>query len=117
MHIEDLQALCRQFPGVTESIKWEHDLCFCVADKIFLVVGLDQVPVSASFKVSPEDFEALSSRPGFKPAPYLARYKWVALDDVNSLAPQEMEQFAKASYKLVAGKLPRKKQNELGLEV
>lgn len=117
MHIEDLLAICRQFPSVTESIKWEHDLCFCVADKMFLVVGLDQMPVSASFKVSPEDFETISSRSGFKPAPYLARYNWVALDDINRLAPQEMEQFAKASYKLVADKLPRKKQQQLGLKV
>ncbi|WP_266203544.1 MmcQ/YjbR family DNA-binding protein [Pontibacter kalidii] len=116
MTIEDLQELCRQLPGVTESIKWEHDLCFCVADKMFLVVGLDKAPVSASFKVAAEEFEEMSSRTGFSPAPYLARYKWVALDDISRLAPQEWEQRVRASYALVAGKLPKKVRQGLGLE-
>ena len=115
MTIEDLQALCRQLPGVTESIKWDHDLCFCVVDKMFLVVGLDKTPVSASFKVEAEEFETMCNRQGFGPAPYLARYKWVWLDDLNRLAPQEWEQRVRDSYALVAAKLPRKQRNELGL--
>ncbi|AKD02748.1 MmcQ/YjbR family DNA-binding protein [Pontibacter korlensis] len=117
MTIENLQELCRQLPGVTESIKWEHDLCFCVGDKMFLIAGLDQTPTSASFKASPEEFDELSSCPGFSPAPYLARYKWVAVDDLNRLKPQEWEQYILASYRMVAQKLPRKVQKELGLEV
>ncbi|WP_276498479.1 MmcQ/YjbR family DNA-binding protein [Pontibacter litorisediminis] len=117
MTIEDLQGLCRQLPGVTESIKWEHDLCFCVADKMFLVVGLDKTPTSASFKVDAEAFEEMCSRPGLSPAPYLARYKWVALDDLNRLQPQEWEQRVQESYRLVAGKLPKKALKELGIEV
>lgn len=114
MTIEDLQELCRQLPGVTESIKWEHDLCFCVAGKMFLVVGLDAVPVSASFKVAPEAFEETCARTGFRPAPYLARYKWAALDDINRLKPEEWERHVRASYRLVAEKLPQKVRQELG---
>ncbi|MCX2740643.1 MmcQ/YjbR family DNA-binding protein [Pontibacter anaerobius] len=116
MTIEDLQELCRQLPGVTESIKWEHDLCFCVAEKMFLVVGLDKTPVSASFKVTAEEFEVLCQRPGFSPAPYMARHKWVALDNLNRLQPQEWEQRVRESYRLVSGKLPKKVRKELGLE-
>lgn len=117
MTIEDLQEICRQLPSVTESIKWEHDLCFCVAEKMFLVVGLDKTPVSASFKVNSEEFEEMSSRPGFCPAPYMARHKWVALDDLNYLQPQEWGKYVRESYRLVAGKLPKKVQKELGIEV
>lgn len=117
MTIDDLQELCRQLPGVTESMKWEHDLCFCVADKMFLVVGLDNTPVTASFKVAAEEFEELSNRPGLSPAPYLARYNWVALDDLNRLQPQEWQQRVQESYGLVASKLPKKVQKELGLQV
>lgn len=113
MTIEELQELCRQLPGVSESVKWGHDLCFCVADKMFLVVGLDAVPVSASFKVPDEDFEGMTSRPGFGPAPYLARYKWVALDDISRVGLQEWQQLVRCSYALVAAKLPKKVQQQL----
>ncbi|GHA65230.1 MmcQ/YjbR family DNA-binding protein [Pontibacter akesuensis] len=115
MTIEDLQELCRQLPGVTESIKWEHDLCFCVADKMFLVVGLDASPVTASFKVEPEAFEEMSTRTGFKPAPYLARYKWVALDDINRLSPTDWDKYARHSYRLVVEKLPKKMRQKVGI--
>lgn len=115
MTIEDLQELCGQLPGVQTSVKWEHDLCFCVSGKMFLVVGLDKNPVSASFKVNPEDFERMSSQAGFTPAPYLARYKWVALDNISRLPAQEWEQHVQVSYRLVAEKLPKKVQKELGL--
>lgn len=48
MTIEELQDICRELPSVTEDIKWENDLCFCVGSKMFLVVGLNQAPATAS---------------------------------------------------------------------
>jgi predicted DNA-binding protein (MmcQ/YjbR family) len=62
MHIEDIQTICRALPGVTEDIKWEHDLVFSIGGKMFCVVGLDESPTSASFKITDEEFEEMSSR-------------------------------------------------------
>jgi|SRR3954463_16306081 YjbR len=67
MNIEEVQSLCKQLPGVTEDIKWGSDLCFSVGGKMFLVTGLEQSPITASFKVTDEQFEELSAKPGFKP--------------------------------------------------
>lgn len=89
MTIEELQELCGQLPGVTEDIKWEQDLCFCVGGKMFLVVGLGQLPVTASFKVSPEEFAEMTTRIGFAPAPYLARYHWVLTENIGNLRREE----------------------------
>lgn len=114
MHIEDLQQICKQLPHVTEDVKWGHDLCFCVGEKMFLVIGLDSQPVPASFKVPDEDFPDLSSREGFKPAPYLARYKWVHVSDINLLGKTEWERYAKQSYDLIRSKLPKKILRKLG---
>lgn len=75
MTIDDLQGICRQLKGVTEDIKWEDHLCFNVGGKMFLVTSPDNVPISASFKVSVEDFDDLISRPGFSPQRHLGRYK------------------------------------------
>lgn len=74
---------------------------FCVAD-------LDETPVSVSFKVKDEEFEELSNSSGFKPAPYVARYKWVLLEDISLLKKSELEAYIRQSYELVKGKLPAK---------
>ena len=115
LNVEDLQKICKKFKGVTEDIKWEDHLCFNVGDKMFLVTAPDAVPVSASFKVSDEEFDALSSRPGCMPAPYMARYKWVHVDDIKRLSKKEWEHYLKTAYELVASKLPAKKKKELGI--
>jgi len=115
MTVEELQAICKKFKGVTEDIKWENHLCFNVGGKMFLVTAPDSIPVSASFKVSEEEFDELSVKKGFMPAPYLARYKWVHLDDIKRLSKKQWEAYAKQAYELIASKLPAKTKKEIGL--
>lgn len=115
MNIELLRKLAKSLPSVTEDIKWVNDLCFCIADKMFLVVGMNESPASASFKVPDEDFEEISTREGFQPAPYVARYKWVKVEDISHLSKKEWENFIRQSYALVSDKLPARKKKELGI--
>lgn len=115
MNVEELQKICKKFKAVTEDIKWQHHLCFNVGDKMFLITSPDEVPVNASFKASDEDFEMLCSKEGFIAAPYLARYKWVHVDDINRLSKKHWEHYLKQSYELISAKLPAKKRKELGL--
>ena len=115
MNTEELQKICRKHTGVTEDIKWGHDLVFSVGGKMFCVIGLDQIPVSASFKVNDEEFEEMADREGFRPAPYVAKYKWVLADDINVLSVKEWKSFIAQSYELVAAKLPAKTRKQLGL--
>jgi predicted DNA-binding protein (MmcQ/YjbR family) len=115
MHIEDMQTICKSLPAVTEDIKWDDHLCFSVGGKMFLVTSPDSVPPTASFKVPEEDFEVLAAREGFMPAPYMARYKWVYLDNINRLTVQEWEAHIGVSYRLIAGKLSRKIRKACGL--
>ena len=58
MTIEDIRAICMELPGVTEDIKLGEHLCFNVGGKSFVFTSPDRAPVSASFKVPAEDFEA-----------------------------------------------------------
>ncbi len=115
MNVEDIQAICKKLAAVTEDIKWGNDLVFSIGGKMFCVVGLEQSPATASFKVKEEDFEEMCSRDGFKPAPYVARYKWVWIDNIGRLNKKEWEQYIHQSYKLVKDKLPHKTKKELGL--
>ncbi|MHA4845118.1 MmcQ/YjbR family DNA-binding protein [Flavitalea antarctica] len=115
MNVEDVQNICRGMTGVTEDIKWEHDLVFSIGGKMFCVVGLDQTPTSASFKVNDEEFEEMCSLPGFKPAPYVAKYKWVLIDDINKMNKTDWKRYLKQSYDLVKDKLSAKIKKQLGL--
>ena len=116
MTIEDIQALCKKLHHVTEDIKWETHLCYCVGGKIFIITNPDAAPVTASFKVSDEDFAELSEREGFMPAPYLARYKWIYVDNISRFTKKEWTRYLEAAYKLVAGKLPAKTKKKLGIK-
>ena len=110
MTIEDLQTICKKLDGVTEDIKWGHNLCFNIGGKMFLVTDADAVPTSASFKTDEETFNELTERDGFKPAPYLARHKWAYVDDINRLSQKEWEYFINKSYELIKSKLPKTKK-------
>lgn len=115
MTVEEIQAICQAFKGVTQDIKWQDHLCFNVGDKMFIVTSPDSVPVSASFKTSDEEFDELSAREGFQPAPYMARHKWVFMDDISRLSYKQWEHYARLAYELVAAKLPAKTRKQLSL--
>jgi predicted DNA-binding protein (MmcQ/YjbR family) len=95
---------------VTEDIKWGSDLAFSVGGKMFAVVCLEP-PHTLTFKCTPEEFAELVERPGLIPAPYLARAMWVQEQGLGeALERPEVDQRLRASYELVAAKLPRSRQ-------
>ena len=114
MNIEILRDYCMALPAVTEDIKWGHDLCFSVAGKMFCVAALEG-PLSVSFKVKDDEFDEMSSLPGIRPAPYVARYKWVLVEEVSRLSRKEWAHYIKQSYELVRAKLPKKVARQHGL--
>jgi len=50
----------------------------------------------------------LPEKEGFSPAPYMARYKWIYVDDISRLNKKEWQQYLKQSYDLIYAKLPLK---------
>ena len=79
---KQIDAFCSKLPAATRSVQWEGVVVFKVGGKMFcLIAPPDHSVGRICFKCPPEHYEALSRSPGFRPAPYLARAKWVALDD------------------------------------
>lgn len=110
MTIEGVRKICRAWPGVTEDVKWGADLVFSVGGKMFAVVCLEP-PHTLAFKCAPDAFAELIERPGIIPAPYLARAMWVQEQGLGeALERPEVDQRLRASYELVAARLPRSKQ-------
>jgi Uncharacterized protein conserved in bacteria len=116
MDIEELQNICKALPAVTEDIKWGNDLVFSIGGKMFCVAGLNQSPITASFKVTAEEFDEMCDREDFKPAPYVAKYKWVWIEDINKMSKSEWKKYIKQSYELVKEKLPAKIKKQFGVE-
>lgn len=114
MDIDAIRRYCLQFPHVTENVQWGYDLVFKVDGKMFLVVRLEPVPpVRMSFKASAENFDEMCERSGVRPAPYMARAQWIALEQLNTLPDSELRGLLAESYRLVFERLPKKRQQEL----
>jgi predicted DNA-binding protein (MmcQ/YjbR family) len=110
MTLDIVRAICRRLPGVTEDVKWGHDLCFSVGKKMFLGIDLEH-PHEVAFKCTPEMFAELVERPGIIPAPYAARNMWVMEQELGeALSRREFEALVKQSYDLVVEKLPKSKR-------
>ena len=113
MDAEWVRKVCRSFPHTTEHVQWGADLVFKVGGKMYAVMPLEPAPVCLSFKCTDEEFVTLTDRPGVVPAPYLARAKWIALENERALALPEVKRLLKQSYGLVLAKLPRKTREAL----
>jgi len=113
MTTDMIHEIAMKLPHVTEDVKWGNDLCFCIAEKMFCVTGLEGGPVKVSLKVTDEEFEELTERIGFAPAPYMARNKWVLIDPSSKISKKELSYFIQQSYNLVKAKLPKKLQAKL----
>ena len=111
-----IDRLCASLPAATRTVQWEGVIVFKVGGKMFcLIAPADHSVGRISFKSAPEHYEALSRSPGFRPAPYLARAKWVSVDDPGALTDSEMRAYLRRAHAVIAAALPRKKQAELGL--
>jgi predicted DNA-binding protein (MmcQ/YjbR family) len=115
MRDTDLDALCADWPGVARSIKWEVDLVYSVANKMFAVMcTLGPERGRLSFKVEPDRFVELTEQPGMAPAPYTARVFWLSVTEPERFAQTELAAFVRRSYELVRANLPKKTQAALG---
>ena len=114
MDIESVRSFCLSLPHVDEKVQWGNDLLFRIGEKMFAVVSLE--PASdhcMSFKCTPEKFAELVEQEGIFPAPYVARYHWVALKRFDALPDRELKELLRTAYGLVYEKLPAKIKRQL----
>ena len=115
MDQESVREFCLSLPHATERVQWGNDLLFCVGGKMFTVLALDtSYGHVMSFKCTPEQFAELTERNGIVPAPYVARYHWVALERFDALKDSELKSLIKNSYEMVLAKLPKSARAQLG---
>ncbi|WP_420478888.1 MmcQ/YjbR family DNA-binding protein [Brevundimonas sp. FT23028] len=105
--------VCLALPGATLDHPFgdDHD-AYRVGGKMFVIVGGEG---GVSFKVSDIAWEVLTEEGRARPAPYLARAKWVNLPDPSAWPADELAAHFAIAHSLIAAKLTRKLRAELGL--
>ena len=114
MDRQGVKQVCLALPAATLDHPWDpdHD-AYKVGGKMFAVIG---GMGGISFKVSDIAYEVLTQSGRARPAPYMARAKWVNLDDPSDWPDDELAEHLKIAHSLIAAKLTRKVRRELGLD-
>lgn len=105
------------WPGVTLDVKWQDHLVASVDGRMFAMLNLPRSahPGWLHFKVEDDLFLALTEQPGIMPAPYLARARWVTVTEPRRYAQDWTVARLRRAHELVAARLSKKRQRELGL--
>ncbi len=118
MTLDDFDEFCATLPHTTRVVQWGGASVWKLADKMFAIGFQDAGPeLYVTFKCSPDTFEMLKGEPGVRPAPYLASrgMTWLQRTSQDTLSDDALRDYIRASYALIAEKLPKKTQKELGL--
>jgi len=115
---KQIDRFCASLPAATRTVQWQGVIVFKVGGRMFCLIAPEDHSVGRiSFKSAPEHYDALSRSPGFRPAPYLARARWVSVDDPGTLTAAEMKAYVGRAHAVIAAGLPKKKQRELALSL
>jgi predicted DNA-binding protein (MmcQ/YjbR family) len=113
MDRQGVGKVCLALPAATLDHPFgdDHD-AYKVGGKMFCMVGGSG---SISFKVSDIAYEVLTESGQARPAPYMARNKWVNLAQIDDWADDELAEHLAIAHGIVAAKLTKKVRAALGL--
>ena len=88
-----------------------------VGGKIFAICSIwgDDPHEKISFKCSDLSYQILCELDGVVPAPYLARAKWVQVQEPGALSDEDIKSYINEAHGIIAAKLTKKLRAELGL--
>lgn len=105
--------VCLALPGVTLDHPFgDHHDAYRIGGKMFVMVDAEG---GVSFKVSDIAYEVLTETGRARPAPYLARARWVNLPDPEAWNDDELAGHFAIAHRIVAAKLTKKARAGLGL--
>ena len=116
--IEKFNSFCASLPHSTTVVQWGGSHVWKIGGKVYAIANLDD-GLAVSFKCSEMAFQMLKQEPGLRPAPYLASrgMSWIQWQRPESMSFDELKDYVRASYALVAKGLTKAKQRELGFLV
>lgn len=115
---DEFNAFCGGLKGTNHVVQWGNADVWKVGPKVFAICGWNDGRDAFTFKATDIAYEVLQDQPGIRPAPYLASrgMKWLQVHDLPGLSDTELQEHIVMSYDMVAAKLTRKIQAQLGLD-
>jgi predicted DNA-binding protein (MmcQ/YjbR family) len=106
MNIEQLREYCLSKPGAEETLPFGPDtLVYKVSGKMFLLVGLDEDPLSFNVKCNPDKaIELREEYPCVQPGYHMNKKHWNTIIVDGSVSSKILTGWIDDSYDLVAGK-------------
>lgn len=125
MNLDEFNQFCSSLTSSTKVIQWGGAHVWKIGGKIFAIASywgpntkgkdLPDKGSKISFKCTDFSYSILIEQQGIIPAPYLARAKWVQLEESNVLNEEDIKSYITQAHSIIAGKLTKKMQAELGL--
>ncbi len=112
MNIETLREYCLSKPGVQETLPFGPDtLVYKVADKAFLLTGIDREQLRFNIKCDPD--KAIELREEFccvLPGYHMNKKHWNTIVVDGSVSDRQLKEWIDHSFGLVSNKRPKKKK-------
>ncbi|HEX4301169.1 MAG TPA: MmcQ/YjbR family DNA-binding protein [Rhizomicrobium sp.] len=117
MNYKDVECHCLALPGAERSEPWSDTTVFKIGGKMFAVIvhAAAHKPIGLWFKAGEASYDILIQIDGIGPCPYFWRAKWVEMDGLKPLKPNELKAYLTRAHALVAAKLSRKLRKSLGI--
>ena len=109
MHVEAFREYCLAKPGATEDMPFgEGHLVFKIADKMFALLTLEEVPPAANLKCDPD--RALELRDRYeqvRPGYHMNKKHWNTVEIASGIPEAELRKMIDHSYELVVQRLSK----------
>lgn len=118
MNYDEFNNFCSSFPATNHIVQWGNSQVWKVGEKVFAIGGWGKSNQPAfTFKTSDLNFDFLSEKSGYIPAPYFANrgMKWIQQTNTSGELDEELRYYLSESYRIVSLGLSKRKQKELGI--
>lgn len=112
---EGFEAFVSSLTATSLVHQWGDASVAKVGGKIYAILSWVDGAPSIRFKCSDIAFDMLPELDGCRPAPYLARAKWIATAPDGALSEDDIRSHIAEAHRLIAARLPRRMRDELGL--
>ncbi len=114
---DEFDVFCKGLKGTTHVVQWGGASVWKIGGKIFAICSNwgEGVHHKISFKCNDLSYSMLREQPGFIPAPYLARAKWVQMEQANAMSDDDLKSYIRMAYTIICAKLTKAQRKQLGL--
>ena len=116
---DEFDAFCKALKGTTNVVQWGNATVWKIGGKIFAICSNwgEGKHSKISFKCNDLAYSMLREQPGMIPAPYLARAKWVQMEDPEAMSDADLKRYIEMAYTIIGWKLTKAQRQTLDLNL